>query len=154
MGSGQRIAEQDLREIPTEEDWHSDPWDDLELPYAYKHFAGKSVEAAATLFAGDALSRQEDLCWMPAVCLRYYIKAYIAYLRSSESQWDADAASAFFSLIKLRGDDIRSFDEEGLDMIADTLRHLSTMQSWFDADQEIYGDFEEHAENALKSISR
>ena len=141
-------------EIPTEDDWHSEQWDFLEIPYAHKSFAGKSIEEATELFAANALSRQEDLCWMPVACLRYYIQAYVAYLLSDDSKADADAASAFFSLIKLRHKDIHGFDDEVTSHIAGALRHLSTNQSWYDADEEIYGDFVEHAQRSLKLIER
>ena len=134
--------------IPTDADWHSEGWHDLESPYAYKNFSGKTFEEAQRLIATNALSRQEDLAWMPDICLRYYIRAYIGYLKSEESREDADAASAFLSLVRLRRDTIRNADRHVLELVAFTLDHLAENQAWYDAEEEIYGIFAEQAKKA------
>lgn len=134
--------------IPTESDWRSEPWD-LDIPYAYKHFFGKSKAEAEQLFVNCALVYEEDLVWMPSVCLQYYIHAYIDYLHSDASKGDSDGASCFFGLVKSRHKDIRQFDEHTQSQTRAVLDRLASSQQWFEADVEIYGDFQGRADEAL-----
>jgi hypothetical protein len=134
--------------IPTELDWRSEPWD-LEIPHAYKHFFGKSKAEAERLFVDCALVYQEDLMWMPSVCLRYYIHAYIDYLLSNESKGDSDGASCFFGFVKSRHKDILTFGEHTQSRTKAVLERLATSQHWFEASVEIYGDFNDRADEAL-----
>lgn len=138
--------------IPTEADWRSEPWD-LDIPYAYKNFAGKSHEQAVALFQENALCYQEDVMFMPRACFLFYIYAYIDYLLSAASQGDADGANCFFSLVKSRANDIRENPAAVL-MVERVLRHLASRQEWYDADSTIYGDFAERAAAGLKQLAR
>lgn len=140
-----------MNSIPSEEDWRSEQWD-LDIPYAYKHFAGKSLDESIALFRHAASLYQEDLIYMPTACFRYYIKAYTAYLLSDESKGDADGANGFFSLVKFRKADIRDLDEASREEIARTLQEIASKQHWFDASVEIYGDFKRHTRKSLKAI--
>jgi hypothetical protein len=130
--------------IPTEADWRSEPWD-LDIPYAYEHFAGKSRSEAVSLFKDNALYYQEDVMFMPTACFPFYAIAYSDYLLSEDSKGDCDGASCFFGLAEVRAAEIRS---EGV------LRHLAARQVWYDADPTIYGDFAKRAEKALSLIQQ
>ena len=48
----------------------------LDGEYAYQQFFGKSDVEAFEMFCDDALSREEDLRWMPFKCFQYYIHPY------------------------------------------------------------------------------
>jgi len=56
--------------IPTEEDWRSEPWD-LDIPHAYKHFLGKNIDESIALFEEDAhqLSRRHYVHAAPMLSL-------------------------------------------------------------------------------------
>jgi hypothetical protein len=136
--------------IPTEAEWRSEPWD-MDVSYAYKHFAGKSFEEAVDLFKDNALTYQEDVMFMPRACFPFYVRAYVAYLHSDASKDDADGASCFFGLAEFRTEEIRS-DGSLVSEIVNTLRHLATRQEWYDADVDIYGSFAERAQRTEKKL--
>lgn len=136
--------------IPTEADWRSEPWD-LDIPYAYKNFAGKSHEQAVALFQQNALCYQEDVMFMPRACFMFYVRAYIEYLLSAASQGDADGANCFFSLVESRANDIRG-NAVVLSTVEQVLRHLATRQEWYDADSAFYPNFAERAEHSAKQL--
>ena len=137
--------------IPTEIDWRSEPWD-LDIPYAYKHFFGKDLQEAFDLFVDNSLYDQEDIMFMPLPCFRYYVLAYTNYLLSEQSKGDSDGASCFFGLVECRKDDIRSSSEQLVAQIIITLKNLHENQEWYDADENIYGNFKDRSINCLKQI--
>ena len=137
--------------IPTEAEWRSEPWD-LDIPHAYEHFAGKSLEEAQRLFEEDALSYQEDLMFMPLACFRYYLDAYSQYLLSDASQGDSDAASCFFGLVEVRHKDIMSCHVSARAHVHAVLDRLARSQAWFDASEDIYGSFLRRAARACKLL--
>lgn len=139
-----------VRRVPTEADWRSEPWD-LDIPYAYRHFAGKTFEEAVALFRQNAICYQEDVMFMPRACLAYYAGAYVAYLLSEESKGDSDGASCFFGLAEVRADDIRADRQLARDFER-CLKHLAERQAFYDADVSIYGDFTDRARKALDKL--
>jgi len=137
--------------IPSEEDWRSEPWD-LDIPYAYEHFSGKSREDATQLFAENAIYYQEDVMFMPARCFRYYVHSYMDYLMSNESRDDSDGASCFYGLVEVRADDFASLDDSSRQRVIELLDRLGKSQAWYGADPDIYGDFLAHSERCLKLL--
>ena len=137
--------------VPSETDWRSEPWD-LDIPYAYEHFAGKSFEEAVKLFEENSLCYQEDIMFMPRACFPFYARAYMAYLRSGASNGDSDGASCFFGLAEVRVEDIRS----DLSLLADfthCLDHLAKRQDFYEADVDIYGSFADQAKRAKRKLT-
>lgn len=61
----------DEPQIPTVADWQSERWN-LETAYAYRNFVGMDLDEAFDACVGRRWRAAEDLCNMPAVCLRYY----------------------------------------------------------------------------------
>jgi hypothetical protein len=57
---------------------------------AREHFLGKSLDEAEALFRQNALFYEEDLLWMGAPAFRYYVPAFIRYIRSEHSRCDPD----------------------------------------------------------------
>lgn len=146
------VGELFVDNVPTEADWRSEPWN-LDTEYAHKRFAGKSLDEAIELFRQNSLTHQEDVMFMPLLCFKFYVHAYIAYLRSRQSRDDADGASCFFGLVKIRREEIRK-DKKLADVVAETLAHLAERQEYYDATRKIYGDFGKHAHAMLKVIGR
>jgi hypothetical protein len=138
--------------VPTLEDWHSEPWD-LDIPYAFKHFNGKTIEESVPLFEENALCYQEDLMFMPSRVFGYYLRAYMAYLLSSASANDSDGASCFIGLIEhklpWKPADIRPLWPE----IRSVLERLAANQQFFEADSEIYGSFQQRAEALFSAFA-
>ncbi len=135
---------------PTEDDWHSEPWC-LDAKAAYERFNGKTIEQAVSMIAADALNREEDLMFMPAICFRYYLPAYLRYLMSDASQGDSDGASCVFGLVDHRLDDIVG-DAKLLHNVVRTIAHVRDRQSWYDADKSIYGSFKRKALRILRKL--
>lgn len=140
-----------MADIPTDKDWRSEVWC-LDVPYAYEHFFGKSIDEAVKLFENNALTYQEDLMFMPAACFRYYLRAYTQYLLSDACRGDSDGASCFFGLIEVRHVEIAGCDDETRSQVDAVLDRLASSQEWFDADEEIYGDFRSEAERARELL--
>ena len=106
---------------------------------AREHFAGKSLEEAENLFRQNALFYQEDLLWMGAAGFRYYVAAFVQYLRSEHSAGDPDAINCFASLLEQRAHN-RACVVPVAKLLADACRDVLDNYDKFDADLAIYGD--------------
>ena len=137
-----------LNLIPSDADWRSEPWS-LDTECAYEHFFGKSLPEAIALLEENALYYEEDLMFMPAQCLRFYIDAYMDYLLSDRSVGDSDGASSFFGLVEVRCEDIKAFSSNTVQSVKSVLNRLASQQTSYDAAPEIYGSFEKKAERTL-----
>ncbi|MDR3232623.1 MAG: hypothetical protein LBT46_02965 [Planctomycetaceae bacterium] len=128
---------------PTEQDWEHDHFDsNLDVEYAYKHFAGKTLEQAEELFAANALCYQEDLMWMPPTPFRYYICSYINYLLGNKSENDTDAASCFIALVKHKLKCERENILAVWNQVEETLKYICLHAQWFNWNESIYGNLE------------
>jgi hypothetical protein len=132
------------KQIPTEEDW-GDYKADLDQAYAYRILFGKNLEQVIPEFKRNVLGRVEDLHFMPAIPFQYYIFAYRNFILSlQKDDYDApDAASAFLGLV------IDKLEESPQDILPvmeelwNTIEYVASSQSFFDADEDIYGSFSE-----------
>ena len=137
---------------PSEDDWHSEPWC-LDAKAAYERFNGRTLDEAVFMFAQDALNREEDLMFMPRICFRYYLPAYLQYLMSDASHSDSDGASCVFGLIDHRLGDIIG-DASLMRNVVGTIEHIGNRQSWYDADESIYGSFRRRAVQLISKLQR
>jgi len=138
-------------QIPTEDDWRSEPFC-LDIACAYRNFLGKNLEEARALFVENAFRYEGDLKFMPYACFQYYLRAYLNYLTSDDSQGDADGASCFFGLINQRSPELAN-NRELRQQVCETLAHVGTRQDWYDADEEIDGSFREKAAELLEKLN-
>ena len=136
---------------PTEDEWHSEQWC-LDAEAAYEVFSGKSLDEALSMFAEDALNRQEDLMFMPAICFRFYLPAYLSYLASGEAKGDCDGASCVFELVDHRLDDLL-LDADLLRQTAEAIAYVGGRQEWYGAPTAIYGSFHRKADRLLRKIT-
>ncbi len=144
-------------EIPAEKDW--DDWTDdpprdyvseWNRGFAKQKFSGKSLEVLIPELKRDILIYYDEFCDMPRKCFQYYIFAITQTLRNcSETEAKeiftiSDAASCFFSIIKVRAE----HDPKGLKPIMKRLWpdlvYVANNQEHFSASLEIYGDFRDH----------
>ena len=89
---------------------------------------------------------------MPLACFKYYVHAYVNYLLSDKSAGDSDGANCFFVIVELRHRDICGGGHELQRCVVEVLERLRAKQLWYDATPEIYGDFTEMADKAIKVI--
>lgn len=137
---------------PNKDAWHSEPWC-LDAETACEHFNGKTLDEAISMFTENALDYQEDLMFMPATCFRYYLPAYLQYLMSEASRGDSDGASSVFGLVDHRLEDLFR-DATLLRHVTKTIAHMGERQSWYDADESLYGSFRRKADRLLSKLQR
>jgi hypothetical protein len=119
--------------------------------YAREHFLGKSLDEAEALFRQNALYYEEDLLWMGAPAFRYYVPAFIRYIRSEHSRCDPDAVNCFAGLLEQRAelaDDVAAI----ADQLADVCRYVLDHYDKFEADPSIYGDLRPRYELLLSRL--
>ncbi|MFZ6712884.1 hypothetical protein [Undibacterium sp. TC9W] len=134
-----------ILQIPTEEDW-GEYKNDLDQKYAHKMFFGKNLAEARLLFERAVIERTEELRFMPVISFRYYIFAYCQYLTSTAvlGRWDAsDAASCFLRLVESKLRDESDAISPIMNELMPTIEYVAKNQTLFDADVDIYGDFNE-----------
>lgn len=125
---------------PTTAAWGA-PTDDLDDQYARRVFMGVSESDAIARFAENAVGRSEDLMHMPTTVLPFYLNVFAKYLLELKPPTldAADAASCFISVCEVRACDLRDHIRDGL--VRQALDRLMTGQDFYDAPEEIYGDF-------------
>lgn len=129
--------------MPGIKEWAGDA-DDLDLQYAQEFFFGKSQEDAVELFAENPIERADNIRWMPSGPFRYYIRAFAAYLRKSESLKDfmvSSAASCFLELLEEKLTNAPNTIAPVLPDVLPVAEYIAQNQDLFDADVDIFGDF-------------
>lgn len=102
------------------------------------------------MFAEDALYYMEDLLYMPDRCFRFYVVAVCRYLMSNDSKGDSDGASSFLSHIQFRPHIL--IGTPSLQIVLDTIHHISSRQTFYDASYECYGSFAEQCKQAIHTL--
>ena len=135
--------------IPTEKDWGNYK-SDLDIFHAYKIFAGKTNSEAVNEFKKNVINRCDDLRWMPLVPFQFYLLAYRDYILAGNFDiFDkADAVSCFIGLVKEVLINKSEFISPLIEELMPTLKHIAENQNFYEADIDIYGDFN----NELKEI--
>lgn len=132
--------------MPDARDWEDHP-DDLDWAYARKMFFGKSLEEAEELFLGNVIERTEDLRFMSRAPFQYYIRAFAAHVlspRALEAEEPHSAASCFLGLVEEKLAERGGFVTPALlKALMPALEHVAANQAVFDADKDIFGDFQE-----------
>ena len=113
-------------------------------------FNGVTYSDAFSMFREHAISRQEDVMFMPDACFPFYFNVYMDYLRSADSQNDSDAASCFFSLVDFKQTQIITLEKWIVRKTVETVGHIAANQIFYDAEHEIYGSFRERGHETLR----
>jgi hypothetical protein len=111
--------------------------DSLEERWAVGNFLGKTLEQAEELFRASAMTYQEDLQHMGPVAFRFYIPAFVTYLRSAASSGDSYAVNAFASLVRNRWESEPEELEPVRELLADACRAVLAEYDRFGVDEEI-----------------
>jgi hypothetical protein len=118
-------------------------YDSLDEQVAVRHLAGKTLDEAEALFRDNALRYQEDLMFMGPVAFRFYVPAYVNYLRSAASSGDPDAVNCFVGLVRHRWE----YEPEELrpvcDLLMDACRTVLAEWDRFGVDETIYSGLSE-----------
>jgi hypothetical protein len=112
--------------------------DSLDERCAVGHFLGKTLEQAEELFRECAMTYQEDLQHMGPVAFRFYIPAYVNYLRSAASSGDSYAVVAFASLVRNRWESEPEELKPERELLADACRTVLAEWDRFGVDEAIY----------------
>jgi len=125
---------------------------DLDVRDAHRMLFGKTVQevATATTFGGGrAISRMDELLFIPRGAFQYYVFAFAEYLMTEDARGDPDAASPFLSLLETREKRDPGSVAQIYKNLAPFVEYVSANQEHFDADESIYGNFRERA-NAIR----
>lgn len=128
--------------IPDRADWGEIDENDLDANYAFKQFFGKSRSEAEQMFQRNALHYQEDLQSMPAEPFNFYAPVFAKYILSKNARGDSDGASSFLHLVAwmLKSNpDVMARETKTL--LVDVAGRISRNQAFYDADEDIYGNF-------------
>jgi hypothetical protein len=139
--------------IPDASDWgvkSEDPQEctDLDLRYAFEIFFGREWRHVVQLFGSNPVERTENLRRMPLRPFRYYLRAFVEYIRS-EDALDRDnierssAASCFLGLIEEKLDERSGFLLSLTTELLTAAEYVAARQQDFDAAPDIFGDFQE-----------
>lgn len=135
--------------IPTDDDWGN--WkDDIDTSSAYKTFAGKKYDEFLDKFKNNPIEMADELRFMPSKPFQYYIFSFENYIRNDKAKKDADAASCFLRLIEEKLINQPEFILPIFDELFEVLIYVADHQDYYDADKDIYGDFQEMILNIKK----
>lgn len=144
-----------MKQIPTEKDWVGYE-EDLDARYAYKIFFGKTNEEMQPAFKNNVIERVDEIRFMPRDVFQYYIFGLRDYvMRRDFGFYDSsDAASCFISLVleKLRKDP-ESIQPVVSELLPD-LEFVAQNQELYEADEDIYGDFEAMYQDIIRLSGR
>jgi hypothetical protein len=133
-----------MNTIPTEADWE-DYSDHLDIKYAHDMFIGKTNEQMLSEYKDRVLSRSEDIFWMPKRPFQYYICGFRDFVMRQDFGLceSADAASSFLNLIVHKLENQPDFILPILQQLLPDIEFIANNQELFEADEEIYGNFQD-----------
>ncbi|MFM1802113.1 MAG: hypothetical protein RJA81_1465 [Planctomycetota bacterium] len=140
-----------MQGLPTES--QINVFDSLDERCAVKHFFGKSLEEAKSLFQENFLYFQEDLMFMGPVGFAYYVQAAIEYLLSDAADGDADAANTFYGLIRFRFEQEPETIEPVRPLVLSALKAIHAKFDRFCCVTEIYGDLSHAYKMLIEQLS-
>ena len=136
--------------LPTEEEINV--FDSLDERSAVKHFLGKDLDQARSLFQENFLYYKEDLMWMGPVAFRFYLRAAIDYLVSADADNDSDAANMFCGLIEFRLEDHASELSPVKAILIQGILGILVNFDRFGCVSEIYGDVAKRYNSLLSRL--
>jgi hypothetical protein len=136
-----------LSQIPSKEDWGNYERD-FDTKYAYEKFGGKTLEEVMVYVETAALGASECLSYMPEIPFQYYIFSFEKFLITAQLMDDEYAkteatggASTFLRLVLDKLTTNPWMILPVMEELMPVLEYVSSHQSYFDADIEIYGSF-------------
>lgn len=131
--------------IPDQLDWYGYQ-DDLDVRYMHSLFFGRPIDEVVHYFKGSrAIERYSELLFAPRPVFQYYIQAFVKFLMSEQAVGESDAASPFLYLLEEREKKDPGSVKDIFASLAHCVDYVANNQAWFEADEDIYGSFEEKA---------
>jgi hypothetical protein len=113
-------------------------YDSLDERWAVGNFLGKTLAQAEELFRESAMTYQKDLQHMGPVAFRFYVPAFVTYLRSAASSGGSYAVNSFASLVRNRWESEPRELEPVRDLLADACRTVLAEWDRFGVDEAVY----------------
>jgi len=132
------MSESEPMTLPTAKEIN--PYGDLDGQCAEKHFLGKTMEEAESLFRKASLTYQEDLMFMGPVAFRFYVRAAINYIESESARGDSDMINCFFGILKSRLKNNAKEIAPITTTLAAICSYIVTHYDKFDLTESVYGD--------------
>lgn len=131
--------------IPDQAVWYGYE-EDLDVKYMHSLFFGKSIDDVLPYFEGGrAIERCSELLWAPRPVFQYYVHALTRFLLSERAKGESDAASPFLHLLENRETKDPGSVSSIFASLAPCVEHVAENQSFYEADVDIYGDFQAQA---------
>jgi hypothetical protein len=131
--------------IPDESAWYGYE-DDLDVRYMHGLFFGKPIDEVFHYFdGGNAIQRCSELLFAPRPVFQYYIQAFVKFLMSERAAGESDAASPFLHLLESREKKDPGSVSNIFASLAQCVDYVANNQAYFEADEDIYGNFKEQA---------
>ena len=139
------MLKKSIPKIPQEEEWRGYE-QDLDVINLHRLFFGKSIDDVQQYFGdGWSITRMDELLFSPRPVFQYYVHAFAKYAMSHSAAGDSDTASPFLSLLEAREERDPGSVKAIYESLSETVDFIASNQEYFDADVEVYGDFEERA---------
>jgi hypothetical protein len=130
--------------VPTEAEW-GDYQADLDQKNAHDLFAGHTNEEMQPHFYRNVIERADELLCMPEMPFRYYMLGFRDFVMAGKFAHleNSDAASCLLSLIEEKLERHPGHILPIMPELLPAIRHVGQNQTLFDADENIYGKFQE-----------
>ena len=139
------------KKIPDEAAWEGYKGD-LDVEYFHKLAFGKSIDDVQESFEGArSIERADELLRAPRRIFQYYIFAYAQYLMSESAAGESDSASPFLSLLEKREKRDPGSVAVIYSSLSEVVDFVASHQDYFEANVDIYGNFQEQAERIRKA---
>jgi hypothetical protein len=137
-------SEQSAMRVPTEADWGNYEAD-LDQSHAHRLFAGRTNPEMLPRFRENVIERTDELRWMPEVPFRYYFLGFRDFVMAGEfNHLEAgNAANCFLGLILEMLEKQPTYVLPIMPQLLQAIRHVAGNQTLFDANERIYGSFQE-----------
>ena len=140
------------RQVPGKKEWAGFE-DDLDVRAAHRLMYGKRADEVLKQFeGGHAISRADELLFMPRRAFQYYVFSFMEYLHSERAKGDSDAASPFLGLLVAREERDPGSVAAIYEQLRETIDYVAENQAYFEADPEIYGSFSTRREEISKLV--
>lgn len=132
--------------IPDEQDWQGYE-SDMDVAYLHKLVFGKTIQESIPHFSNQCIERMDELLHAPRRAFQYYVHAFGQYLMQESAAGESDAAAPFLTLLEEREKRDPGSVRIILESLEPYLQFVATRQEYFDAPEEIYGNFSQRVTN-------
>src|ERR1700693_1850418 len=141
--------------VPTEAEW-GDYQADLDQEDSHDLFGGHTNEEMQPHFYRNVIERTDELRWMPIIPFRYYMLGFRDFVMAGnfDGLRSSDAASCFLGLVEEKLEKQHEFILPIMSELLPAVRHVGRNQSAFNADEDIYGSFQEKLKRIEALYSR